>query len=117
MDFSHWLQQQLDQRGWLQAELVNRAKQKGLRLTSAQVSRVLNREQKAGIKTCLAIAEALDIPREEVFRARGWLLPLPENQVITRLTELAQQLPKEDRLILVRVAEGLARTPREKQVT
>lgn len=69
MLFHEWLQGEMEKRGLDQAELARRAE-----LTSGTVSNVLNGNRQAGPDFCIAIARALGLPREEVFRARGWLL-------------------------------------------
>lgn len=73
MDFSEWLHQQLEQRGWSQADLIKTARSRGYMITSAHLSRILNREQGPGVEVAIAIAHGLQLPREEVFRAIGWL--------------------------------------------
>lgn len=73
MDFAAWLQNELQTRRWIQADLLESAKSRGYALTSPQLSRILSREQQAGIDSVIAIAHGLGLPRESVFRARGWL--------------------------------------------
>lgn len=72
--FAFWLQQELESRGWNQSDLARAARQRGYTLGTAQVSRILNQEQEAGISSVIAIAHGLGISRESAFRARGWLL-------------------------------------------
>lgn len=79
MEFSNWLQDELNKRGWDHAELVRRTG-----LSSGGVSHVMNGDRKAGPDFCIAVARAFGISREEVFRARGWLIREPE-QVISPL--------------------------------
>ena len=69
MNFANWLQQELDKRGWNHTELARRSE-----VSPGQISRVVNGSRGAGPDLCIAIAKGLDLPREEVFRARGWLL-------------------------------------------
>ena len=69
-----WLKDQLKQRAWRPADLARRAN-----IDSGQLSRILNRERRAGPETCLGIARALEVPPERVFRLAGLLPPLPEN--------------------------------------
>jgi transcriptional regulator with XRE-family HTH domain len=69
-----WLQQELQQRGWNQAELARRS-----RLTTAQVSRIMTGEQRPGPASGQKLAHALHVPAEEVFRRAG-LLPRPSPQ-------------------------------------
>ena len=69
MNFASWLQQELDKRGWNHTELARRSE-----VTPGQISRVANGSRGAGPDLCIAIAKGLDLSREKVFRARGWLL-------------------------------------------
>lgn len=73
LHFSDWLQQELDKREWNQSDLARSAKQRGYTLGTAQVSRILNQDQEAGIGSVIAIAHGLGISREVTFQARGWL--------------------------------------------
>jgi transcriptional regulator with XRE-family HTH domain len=91
MDFASWIQQELDKRGWDQAELARRS---GVRPGS--ISRVMSRERSAGPDFCIALARGLNLPREEVFRARGWLLREPEQsfgpEMDVRVRRLAEEV-------------------------
>lgn len=69
MDFGKWLQDELEKRGWGQAELSRRSG-----IPTGHLSRVVNGSRNPGPELCISIAEAFGIPREEVFQARGWLV-------------------------------------------
>ena len=73
VDFVDWLQKELDKRNWNRSELVRQARAKGHKLTTSQVSRVMTREQIGTVEVIMAIASALDLPSEDVFRVRGRL--------------------------------------------
>lgn len=73
--FSEWIQSQLDQRGWKQADL---ARASGL--DSAVISNVINQRRKAGEVVCRAIAKAFNLPPETVFRSAGILPDHPSDQ-------------------------------------
>lgn len=60
---SDWLQDELNKRGWLQADLARKGK-----ITPAQVSRIMSEEQKPGLEACIGIAKALGISVDEVAR-------------------------------------------------
>lgn len=74
MEFNEWLQAELNKRGWDHADLVRRTG-----LSSGGISHVMNGDRKAGPDFCIAVSQALGIPRETVFRARGWLLRNPQD--------------------------------------
>lgn len=74
----------------------------GYPIAQNSVSRILSGERQAGPDACIAIAYGLGIPREEVFRARGWLLREPEEIVepnaapwLRSLARAANELPEE----------------------
>ena len=78
MEFSDWLRHELKQRDMDQTELSRRAEMMGYPIARNSVSRILSGERDAGPDACIAIAYGLGVSREEVFRARGWLLKEPE---------------------------------------
>ena len=90
IDFVSWLQRELDKRNWSQSELVRQARAKGHKLTTSQVSRIMTREQVGTVEVIMAIASALDLPFEDVFRVRGWL-----SDSATKVDPRAQLLAKE----------------------
>lgn len=67
--FSEWLQKQMDDRGWTQAELARRSK-----TTTATISRLLSGSRNVGPDMCVSIAGALKLSPDIVYRAAG-LLP------------------------------------------
>lgn len=73
MSFSSWLKEELKVRGWSQSDLVRSVRQQEHKIAASQLSFLLNETRLPTPKTCIAIAAGLGIPREEVFRARGWL--------------------------------------------
>jgi transcriptional regulator with XRE-family HTH domain len=72
--FSKWLQSELDKQEWTQADLARKTD-----LSRAAVSLVLSKNRKPGPDFCRAIAHALDLPEEEVFRQAGLLSPKLED--------------------------------------
>ena len=92
IDFVSWLQRELDKRNWSQSELVRQARAKGHKLTTSQVSRIMTREQVGTVEVIMAIASALDLPFEDVFRVRGWL---SDSATKVEIDPRAQLLAKE----------------------
>lgn len=72
-DFAEWLESELERRGWTQAEFARQSK-----LTTAQVARVLTREQDAGIKFARNTARAFRMNELDVFIAAGLIRPQPD---------------------------------------
>jgi transcriptional regulator with XRE-family HTH domain len=82
-EFAEWLQGELDRRGWDQSKLARRAG-----VSQGQVSRVLSGTRGLGPDTCRAIARALDLPEEVVFRKAGLLSEKSEEAEKLKLLEL-----------------------------
>lgn len=73
IEFTQWLQNQLDTRAWDHAELARRSG-----LTKGGISHIMNGTRNASPDVCIAIARALGLSREEIFRARGYLRHEPQ---------------------------------------
>ncbi len=87
-NFSKWLKDELEARSWKQADLVRASG-----LDSAVVSNIVNGRRKAGETTAKAIAKALNIPAELVFRRASLLPPQPErNEKISEVLYILEQL-------------------------
>ncbi len=92
-NFSEWLLNQLNSRGWTQAELARRA---GVSRTA--ISDVISDKHSAGFELCLAISRALNLPPETVFRAAGLLPPVDEDtQYQEEFFHLLSQLSPQER--------------------
>jgi transcriptional regulator with XRE-family HTH domain len=101
--FIDWLQHELQQRGWNQAELARRS-----RLTTAQVSRIMTGEQSPGPVSCQKLARALHLQPEDVFRRAGLLPPAVKPPDGTEeLVSLFSALSEADRRRLLIIARGL----------
>jgi transcriptional regulator with XRE-family HTH domain len=92
-DFAEWLQFELDARGWAQIELTRRGG-----ISSGAISKIMSGERKPGPDVCNAIAKALKIRPEIVFRSAGLLPHLPDDDPLTAEAEyLLSQLPEDKR--------------------
>ena len=69
IDFSEWLQAEMDKRGWSQSDLARSAD-----LNRAVINKLLNGKSHPQPATLEAISRALRIPLETIYRAAG-LLP------------------------------------------
>jgi transcriptional regulator with XRE-family HTH domain len=95
--FSIWLNGELLQRGWSQAELARQAN-----LSRTAISDVLSEKHDAGFDLCIAIARALHLPPESVFRIAGLLPPTPAHtEQKEELLYLFEQLPENQKPIAV----------------
>ena len=114
MDFADWLQNELHKRKWNHTELARRSG-----VAQAQISRVVTGKQGAGPDLCIAIAKGLELPRSEVFLARGWLVSYPDDpygpDIDPRAEKLAKEistLPKESRDMTLKAVEAVVETAR-----
>lgn len=98
-----WLQKEIEKRGWKQADLARAAQ-----LDSAVISNLINERRKPGEESCTAIAHALQIPAEQVFRAAG-ILPKsnPRDERIERLLNRIEQLSDTDQRFVDALIETL----------
>lgn len=113
MEFSDWLRQKMKQRQINNAELARRSE-----VTTGQISRVVTGSRGAGPELCIAIATGLNLPREEVFRARGWLVDVeaPAFKLNKETEELAKEidtLPSVSRKVALQVAKATVKALRE----
>jgi len=72
ISFAEWLEGELSRRGWRPNDLS-----KAAGLYPGTIGRILNETRQAGPDVCRAIADALQLPAELVFRKAGLLPPKP----------------------------------------
>jgi len=78
--FNEWLFSEMRKRRWTQADLAQQAG-----ITRGAVSHLFSNTRKPGVELLKAVAAALGLPRENVYRAAGLLEAEPE--VTPRLRE------------------------------
>lgn len=101
IDFVVWLEDILITKNLTASELAKRA-----HIDKGIISRVLNRERKPSTETLAAIANALKIPTEEVFRKAGILPEKPEiDPLMEDLLYTLSRLPQEDQDELLELAK------------
>ena len=99
MSFIDWLDRELSERGWNDHQLARRA---GI---SHSVISKARRGTMPKWEACAAIARALNIPADLVFRQAGLLPALPdEESALVELRALIAQLTPRDRFELVQIA-------------
>jgi transcriptional regulator with XRE-family HTH domain len=101
--FSEWLLNEIKKRNINQSELAKLAK-----VSRGAISHLINGTRQPGSDICEALASALKIPPETVFRAAGLLPPLPphtEHQ--EKLNYLYNQLPDDRKEMLIEYAQFL----------
>lgn len=88
-NFPAWLLAELEKRNMSQADLARKSS-----VTAPQISRIISGSRGAEGRTLSAIAKALKLPPEEVYRAAGILPPEPfEKRLTNQITHLTNLLP------------------------
>jgi transcriptional regulator with XRE-family HTH domain len=102
-DFATWLTEEVNKRQWSFRELGRKAN-----LSSGAVSRVLTEASLPRWEFCKRIADALDIPPEQVFQLAG-LLPLKQEDdpVVEQIKHVAGELPEEQQRLLLNIARTM----------
>lgn len=90
-DFAGWVNEQLKVRQWSEADLITKARERGYRIETSHLNRVLSGERPGGVRAVIAIAHGLGISREEAFQARGWLLPSVDDAEAAILEGVSQR--------------------------
>lgn len=103
LDFPLWLQDRLEEKGWRSTELAKRAE-----LSDAAISRILRGERKADPDTLKALARALKISEEDMFRAAGLLsakADQEDDEWDRRIMHLLSLFPAEEKEKIVKRLE------------
>lgn len=86
LNFSDWLIEQMNERGWSQADL---ARSSGL--TRQAISNYVNAVRTApDAEACVALARAFKLPPEHVLRVAGYLPPEPDQDRPPGLLEMIE---------------------------
>jgi transcriptional regulator with XRE-family HTH domain len=110
IDFGEWLQNEMNLREWSQSDIARKSG-----LSTGQISRLLNGTRGPGLETCQAIANAFNLPQEQVMQNAG-LLSTPEEQseIITTTLYNLGFLPIEDQEEILEIIK-LKRTINERR--
>jgi len=111
--FNIWLAKELRNRDWTQADLARAAG-----ITRTSVSRVIGEMRGAGPEVCVAIARALDMPPETIFRAAGLLPPSrdpgeAEEELLYHYRDLDEAGQREARAVIKVLRETHANWPKK----
>lgn len=90
-DFSKWLADEMNMRGWSDSELARRAE-----VSHASISYAVN-GNKPGAKVCKGIARAFGITETEVFQRAGLLRPVGNEDARKRFEEFVAWLTPQER--------------------
>jgi transcriptional regulator with XRE-family HTH domain len=92
-EFTLWLRAELDAQGWKQADLA-----RATGLSSGAISNVLNGQRQPSVDFVLAVARALRVSPEDLYRRAGLLPPKPEaptSPLMNEALDVLRRLPTE----------------------
>jgi transcriptional regulator with XRE-family HTH domain len=103
IEFSEWLQSEIQQRDWSAIDLSKVAKS-----DASYIYRVINKERSPGNDFCRAIAQAFSIPEQEVFIRAGLMTrPKDYDPNTARLAHNIANLSDEERRIIETMINSL----------
>jgi len=109
--FTQWLVNEVERHGWSYAELARRAN-----LSGATISLVVNEQKNPGLEFCLGVAQALDVPPENVLRYAGLLPAEPEPDNLTRLLlHRFRQLSLHQQELAIRLIDSILESDNSQQ--
>lgn len=114
-DFLNWLNEEIRARRLSNNEVARLAG-----ISSGLISMVSTGKQPPSLDFCLAIADALQKPREMVLRKAGFLPPLPgpaSDPLLQELMDVTKQFDGEGRRDILEYARLRYRLLRERQAT
>jgi transcriptional regulator with XRE-family HTH domain len=92
MDFSEWLENELEKRGWSRSEAARRGG-----ISPSMFDKVINGYSKPGKRFLEGVAQALKISIEDVYRVAGILPQFKEGSSLTaHIGNMIERLPIED---------------------
>jgi transcriptional regulator with XRE-family HTH domain len=100
----------LSEKGWTQAELARRSG-----VSPAQITRVLSGERGLGEQSILAIAEALKLPPDEVYRAAGLLPQMGDDPYAREAAHLIGLLSEDQKRSAIEILRTLVSVEERKK--
>lgn len=107
-DFVAWINEQLKERNWSQAELARRG-----HFSTGALSRIMNRERMPGVDICRGVAEAFGMRDVDVMKIAGLASnpsldeePPSVREMISKFTRLSD----EDQAYMLKIVTALDET-------
>lgn len=98
--FGDWLKKILKDKGWTQGELSRRSG-----VSRGALSNIISKRRDPSPDTCNQIAEALNLPAEDVMRRAGHLEALePDSAAVRQILEVVRQLNDDDQKEVLKYA-------------
>lgn len=103
-DFADWLNKQIAATGMTFRQVARRTSR--YKTSHSTISNVISGHRRPGHDFCNAIAEALQLPPDTVFRRAGLLPPAPSefNPIMAEIVEAVKNLPDEDQVEVLEFA-------------
>ena len=102
-DFVSWLIAAMNDRGWSNTELAQRAG-----VVQSTVSMVLSQRKQPGLDFCVGIARAFHLPPETVLRRAGLIPGAPDdNENVGQMVYIMNQLDEATQRMLVAEARAI----------
>ena len=114
IELADYLQRELDQRGWSQAELADKAK-----LDPGIISRALNRGRMPSVESLVAIANALGVRPERVMIGAGIFPPDPTHNpdlLTEKIVHLVSQMDEIDKSNVLDYADLVLRRRKQRSL-
>ena len=108
MEFSEWIVDELEQRGWSRSEAARRGD-----ISPSMFDKVINGYAKPGKKFLDGIALAFELPQTVVYRRAGMLEPAPDKtELIEQILHETEDIPEIDQQEAAAAIEQSAHTRR-----
>jgi transcriptional regulator with XRE-family HTH domain len=109
-NFGDWLLREIKKRDWTSSDLA-----KAARISRGTLSNILSGTRGLGNNTINAIAKALKLPPEQVYRAAGFLPPKSEEEeLIEKIKYIFETLPPEEQDNVIEYARMRRRLAEDK---
>lgn len=101
--FVAWLQNELDEQGWSRADLA-----RATGFHKGSISNVLNGQRQPSVEFVLAVARALKVKPEDLYRRAGLLPPVPspaQDPLLDEALEILKRLPPDEQQNVIEYAK------------
>lgn len=109
-NFFIWINTETDKRGWSNSELARRAG-----ISRASISNTMNGRNSVTWDFCAAIAHALSMPVDDVFRMAGLMRPIHKSVKLDKLQSIVKNLGEDELAIVSAFADFVYQRQQEEK--